>query len=65
MVTLSEANAPVHSRMDRVRLGVFFPHEIAAAFYNFRSGDLFYSMLTGTPEAFQLYVAFLLMSEGF
>lgn len=37
--------------MEHVRLGVFFPHEIAASFYHFRAGDLFYNMLTGTPEA--------------
>ena len=52
--TLDKAGARLDSRMDTVRLGVFFPHEIVAAFYNFRSGDLFYSMLTGTPAVPQL-----------
>ena len=42
--------------MEHVRLGVFFPHEIAASFYHFRAGDLFYNMLTGTPEAAWLQV---------
>lgn len=36
--------------MTSIRLGAFLPHELAAAFYNFRSGDLFYSLLTGTPD---------------
>lgn len=45
----SEAKARMHSKMKHVRLGVFLPHEIASAFYTFRSGDLFYSLLTGTP----------------
>lgn len=48
-VVWSEANATVDSRMDSVKLGIFLPHEIVASFYDFRSGDLFYSMLTGTP----------------
>ena len=46
----SKANAAAHSQMHSVRLGVFFPHEVAASFYNFKAGDLFYNMLTGTPE---------------
>lgn len=52
----SKANATAHSRMDHVRLGIFFPHEVAASFYNFKAGDLFYNMLTGTPEATWLRV---------
>lgn len=46
----SKANPRADTRLTHVRLGIFFPHEIAASFYNFRSGDLFYSLLTGTPE---------------
>ena len=42
--------------MEHVRLGIFFPHEIAASFYHFRAGDLFYNMFTGTPEAAWLQV---------
>lgn len=49
-LVLVEANARVDSRMDTVRLGIILPHELAASFYHFRSGDLFYSLLTGTPE---------------
>ena len=46
---LSKANPKASSKLDKITLGCFFPHEIAAAFYNFRAGDLFYSLLTGTP----------------
>lgn len=47
----AKAGARPHSKMQQVRLGIFLPHEVASAFYHFRSGDLFYSMLTGTPHA--------------
>ena len=45
-----EANAFEHSELDRIRLGMF-PHEVVSAFYHFRSGDLFFGILTGTPKA--------------
>lgn len=59
----SKANLKVHSKLTHVRLGVLFPHEIAAAFYDFGSGDLFYNLLTGTPAASWWHV-FLIGSFG-
>ena len=47
---MHEANAPEHSKMDKIKLGMFLPHEVASAFYHFRSGDLFFGLLTGTPD---------------
>ena len=54
----SKANVKVHSKMTTVLLGVLFPHEIAAAFYDFGAGDLFYNLLTGTPAVSWLHVFF-------
>ena len=48
--SVHEANAPEHSKMDKVKLGMLLPHEVASAFYHFRSGDLFFGLLTGTPD---------------
>ena len=51
---VSEANMLEHSKLKTIKLGIFLPHEIASAFYHFRSGDLFFSLLTGTPDVAQL-----------
>lgn len=58
---VAEANMRAHSRMQQVRLGVFLPHEVVSSFYHFRSGDLFYSMLTGTPSVLQLDLMIFLL----
>ena len=47
--------------MTEITLGVFLPHEVVASFYNFRSGDLFYGMLTGTPRDARLIIGFVLV----
>ena len=47
-----------YSTLGKIRLEVFFPHEIVSAFYHFKVGDLFYGMLTGTPAASKLQVRF-------
>ena len=52
-----EANGGEASRMDSIQLGIFLPHEIVSSFYHFRQGDLFYSLLTGTPAVSKLTLA--------
>lgn len=46
----AKANPPEHSRMNTIKLGMLLPHEVASSLYHFRSGELFYSLLAGTPE---------------
>ena len=33
-----------------VKIGVFLPHMIMNSLYEFRSGELFYSLMAGTPH---------------
>lgn len=49
-VGVCEARAEEHSRMTFVKLGLLLPHEIFSSFYHYRSGDLFFSMMTGTVD---------------
>lgn len=56
---LAQANAPVTAKQKTVRVGLLLPHEIFSAFYHFNNGELFYSLLTGPPDAAKLrFVSF-------
>lgn len=54
-ISVERANMLEHSKLKTIKLGIFLPHEIASAFYHFRSGDLFFSLLTGTPDDISNY----------
>ena len=36
--------------MKTVKIGILLPHEIFAHFYHYQNGDLFYAIMTGTPD---------------
>ncbi|CAK9007826.1 unnamed protein product [Durusdinium trenchii] len=38
-----------------VKIGMFLPHMIMNSLYEFRSGELFYSLMAGTPHDYTMY----------